>query len=373
MFPSRRSLSARQLWRHRCGAASRGQGEGPPPSPEEPHHALRPAALQLFKKLKDGQLWQLAEAVESRGRWECGCVWYPLEGRPAKQVTAPCVLLCKLYRWPDLRSPSELKRLAHCQSYWRRDGEGTSVCCNPYHLSRLTVPGMTPLPPQPTDRASRLTVPEAAAPLSYKGRDISQPSPPKPLHPITNQESNVRGIHDTTLSRGSRQDGHWCKLAYWEHRSRVGHLYHVTEPSVQIFHDLPKGSGLCLGILGSVTRNEMVRRTRKKIGQGLILSREQGDAWVYNRSDHPVFINSPTLAPVNARGQSVHKLPPGHSIKVFDSQLAEMISRSSMMGEGPCDPHSVRISFAKGWGGSYSRQFITSCPCWLEVLLSTPK
>ncbi|PIO13841.1 hypothetical protein AB205_0026090 [Aquarana catesbeiana] len=357
MFRSRRSLSARQLWRHRCTTPGRGQGEGAPPSPEELHHALRPAALQLFKKLKDEQLWQLAEAVESKGRWDCGCVWFPLELRSAKQTLAPFVLLCKLYRWPDLRSTSELKRLIHCENYWRKGGEGTSICCNPYHFSRLAAP-------------------EASAASSYKTRDTLQPALSKPLHSITNQETtycNVRGIHDTTLSRGSHKDGHWCKLAYWEHRTRVGRLYNVTEPFIQIFHDLPKGSGFCLGFLGSEARNEMVRRTRKKIGQGLILSHEQEEVWVYNRSEHPVFINSPTLAPVNARGQSVHKLLPGYSIKVFDPQQAERISRCSVLGEGPSDLHSVRISFAKGWGGCYSRQFITSCPCWLEILLSTPK
>lgn len=37
---------------------------------------------------------------------------------------------------------------------------------------------------------------------------------------------------------------------------------------------------------------------------------------------------------------------------------------------GPVDIHSVRISFAKGWGPKYSRQEVTACPCWLEVLLS---
>ena len=37
---------------------------------------------------------------------------------------------------------------------------------------------------------------------------------------------------------------------------------------------------------------------------------------------------------------------------------------------GPVDTHSVRISFVKGWGLNYSRQDVTACPCWLEVLLS---
>ncbi|XP_068107574.1 mothers against decapentaplegic homolog 6-like [Hyperolius riggenbachi] len=357
MFRSRRSLSARQLWRQRCTTYCRGPGEGAAPSPEDLQNALRPAVHQLLKKLKDEQLWQLAEAVESKGRWDSGCVWFPLDARSGKQAPPPQVLLCKLYRWPDLRGASELKRLIQCENYWRKRGEGTSVCCNPYHFSRLLSP-------------------EPAVQLSYKARETLRPALSKPLQSIINQDStycNVRGVHDTTLSRGSHKDGHWCKLAYWEHRTRVGRLYNVTEPSVHIFHDVPKGSGFCLGFLGSDTRSESVRRTRKKIGQGLMLSHEEDEVWVYNRSEHPIFINSPTLASVNTRGQAVHKLLPGYSIKVFDSQQAESFSRCSVLGEGPCDPHSVRISFAKGWGGCYSRQFITSCPCWLEILLSTPK
>ncbi|KAM9294698.1 mothers against decapentaplegic homolog 6-like [Gastrophryne carolinensis] len=355
MFRPRRSLSTRRLWRRRCGTLSRGPGEGGAPSLEELHNGLRPAALQLFKKLRDEQLWQLAEAVESKGRWDCGCVWIPLEGRPGKQALPPQVLLCKLYRWPDLRVPAELKRLSQCENYWRKSTEGNAVCCNPFHYSRL-------LPPDPTTL------------LPYKARE--NPRPPKPLHTLINQGSsfcNVRGVHDTTLSRGSQRDGPWCKLAYWEHRTRVGRLFSVSEPSVHIFHDLPKGSGFCLGFLGTGARSDTVRRTRKKIGQGLTLSHEQGEVWVYNRSEHPVFINSPTLTRMNARGPPVCKLLPGYSIKVFDAQLAESFPGGLALGEGPCDPRSVRISFAKGWGGCYSRQFITSCPCWLEILLSTPK
>jgi hypothetical protein len=37
---------------------------------------------------------------------------------------------------------------------------------------------------------------------------------------------------------------------------------------------------------------------------------------------------------------------------------------------GPVDPHSVQISFVKGWGLNYSRQDVTACPCRLEVLLN---
>ncbi|XP_040268665.1 mothers against decapentaplegic homolog 6-like [Bufo bufo] len=355
MFHSRRSLSVRQLWKQRCVTPSRGQGEGAPSHPEDLHNALRPAVHQILKKLKDEQRWQLLEAVESRGRWDCGCIWLPGEARAGKQVLPPQVLLCRLYRWPDLRTTTELKSLSHCENFWRRSGDGTSVCCNPYHFSRLAAA-------------------DGGASSLYKTREFAHLAQSKVVP--TEQESSrhhVRGLHDTTLSRGSMHDGHWCKLAYWEHRTRVGRLYSVTEPSVHIFYDLPKASGFCLGLLGLEPRNETVRRTQKKIGQGLVLSQEQGEVWVYNRSEHPIFINSPTLATVCARGQAVHKVLPGYSIKVFDSEKAADLSGRSDLRDGPCDTHSVRISFAKGWGACYSRQFITSCPCWLEILLSTSK
>ncbi|XP_063802716.1 mothers against decapentaplegic homolog 6-like [Pseudophryne corroboree] len=354
MFRTQRSLYVRKLWRQRCTTPSRGQGEGAPPSPEDLLNGLRPAAHQLFMKLKDEQLWRLAEVVESKGRWDCGCVCIPWEARSGKTAALlPQVLLCKLYRWPDLRSTAELKRLFHCAEYCRRSDESTALCCNPYHVSRLAAP-------------------EPAVSLPYKAREPARPVLSFSSSIIHQETSccNVRGVHDTTLSRGSHRDGHWCKLAYWEHRTRVGRLYNVTDPSIHIFHHLPKGSGFCLGFLGCEARSGAVRRTRKKIGQGLVLSREQDEVWVYNRSDHPVFINSPTLS---ARGQPVHKLLPGYSIKVYDSVQAAGLSGYSALGDGPCDTHSVRISFAKGWGACYSRQFITSCPCWLEILLSTPK
>ncbi|NWR81220.1 SMAD6 protein, partial [Centropus unirufus] len=308
---------------------------------------LKVAAHTLFKKLKDEELEVLLQAVQSRGACESGCVWAP---RGAKQAVPPQLLLCRLYRWPDLRQPHELRTLC-CLPGGR--GDGATLCCNPHHLSRLAVPGESRPPPQGLRGFWR------------KGVSIlTSSSPCLALPPLLSPP-------DTSLSQSTAKDGYWCKLAYWEHRTRVGRLYAVHEESVNIFGELPRGNGFCLGQLPAAHRSRAVRRARGKIGRGLQLSREPGGVWAYNRSEHPIFVSSPTLGLPG--GLAALKVLPGYSAKVFDYERVGGSERWGLRGDGPCDPHSVRISFAKGWGPCYSRQFITSCPCWLEVLLTRPR
>ena len=129
---------------------------------------------------------------------------------------------------------------------------------------------------------------------------------------------------------------------------------------------------MCLGVLQQHTNTESVRRTREKIGPGVVLSKESDGVWAYNRSHFAIFVNSPTLDIPDSQMTVVIKVPPGYSIKIFDYERSEALQRTRdpQYLDGPYDPNAVRISFAKGWGPTYSRQFITSCPCWLEVLLS---
>ncbi|XP_015423958.1 PREDICTED: mothers against decapentaplegic homolog 6 [Myotis davidii] len=177
---------------------------------------------------------------------------------------------------------------------------------------------------------------------------------------------------DASMSPDASKPSHWCSVAYWEHRTRVGRLYAVYDQAVSIFYDLPQGSGFCLGQLNLDQRSESVRRTRSKIGFGILLSKEPDGVWAYNRGEHPIFVNSPTLDAPGGRALVVRKVPPGYSIKVFDFERSGLLQHGPEpdAADGPYDPNSVRISFAKGWGPCYSRQFITSCPCWLEVLLN---
>lgn len=104
---------------------------------------------------------------------------------------------------------------------------------------------------------------------------------------------------------------------------------------------------------------------------GITLSLENDGVWMYNRSDWPVFVNSPSLNRPGCRTFLVYRVPAGHCFRIFCPE-ARNVSPMRRNGPpiGPVDPNSVRISFAKGWGPKYHRQEITACPTWLEVLLS---
>ena len=158
-------------------------------------------------------------------------------------------------------------------------------------------------------------------------------------------------------------------------RERVGRLYVLREPTLNVFQRLPHGGGMCLELLQSESPLEPVRKTREKIGLGLILSREGRSVWGYNRAQFPLFVNSPTLEEPNCRSLVVWKVMPGYSVRLFDYDRLRALQRTRDPGlsDGPYDPWSVRVSFAKGWGPCYSRQFVTSCPCWLEILLKETK
>ncbi|NXH91775.1 SMAD6 protein, partial [Edolisoma coerulescens] len=351
---------------------------------------LKPAAHALFKKLKDEELELLVQVVESRGAWESGCVLAPRgDPRGVKQGLPPQVLLCRLFRWPDLHQSHELKHLCYCAGGQGACGDLAVLCCNPHHFSRLAVPESPPPPylkascgpPWPDEPQQPST---QLLESSYNGGDrCGKTGPPHSTAPCHTQQAGgcwaglnpwlCSPLPDTSLSWSTVKDGCWCKLAYWEYRTRVGRLYAVHEASVNVFCELPRGSGFCLAQLPAAYRSRAVRRARGKIGQGLLLSREPGGIWAYNRGEHPIFVSSPTLSPPGACGLTVLKVLPGYSAKVFDYEWAGDRGGWQLPGEGPCDPHSIRISFAKGWGPCYSRQFITSCPCWLEVLLSQPR
>ncbi|KAF4803799.1 Mothers against decapentaplegic 7 [Turdus rufiventris] len=254
----------------------------------------------------------------------CPCAqhWYPLP-----------VLLCKVFRWPDLRHCSEVKRLCCCESYGKAHSE--LVCCNPHHLSRLC--------------------------------ELESPPPPYSRYPMDFLKPT-----DSQVLQEPGDRSHWCVVAYWEEKTRVGRLYSVQEPSLDIFYDLPQGNGFCLGQLNSDNKSQLVQKVRSKIGYGIQLTKEVDGVWVYNRSSYPIFIKSATLDNPDSRTLLVHKVFPGFSIKAFDYEKAYTLQRPNdhEFTQQPWTGFTVQISFVKGWGQCYTRQFISSCPCWLEVIFN---
>ncbi|XP_067276596.1 mothers against decapentaplegic homolog 6b [Pseudorasbora parva] len=322
---------------------------------------LKTATYSLLKRLKEKTLDTLLEAVESKGGMPSDCVMVSrTELRLGGHMAPPQLLICKLYRWSDLQHTAQLKALCECKSFGAQDGP--VVCCNPYHYSRLCGPESPPPP------YSRLSPSEEHKPLDLSDSTLSYTETEAASSPNVTQGE----FSDASLSPDAPKQSHWCNVAYWEHRTRVGRLYTVYQSAVSIFYDLPQGTGFCLGQLSLDQRSSTVQRTRGKIGYGLLLSKEPDGVWAYNRSQHPIFVNSPTLDVPGSRSLVVRKVMPGYSIKVFDYERSSMLRQGaeSELLDGPYDPNSVRISFAKGWGPCYSRQFITSCPCWLEILLN---
>lgn len=128
------------------GLRNLGPGESDSPEAQEAmprtvlEQELKSATYALLKRLKEKALDTLLEAVESRGGMPSDCVMVSrTELRFGGHVASPQLLVCKLYRWSDLQHSAQLKPLCECRSFGAPDSP--TVCCNPYHYSRLCGPG----------------------------------------------------------------------------------------------------------------------------------------------------------------------------------------------------------------------------------------
>lgn len=366
MFRSRKTALVKRAWKSRkvgLGDASHQETS----QQEAAAQQLKVAAFHLLRRLTEPQLELLVAALDSGGGDPGECVLVPREvgvecvgGRSLP----PHLLMVWVWRWPDLLSACQysatpLQRLPSCAA--RNDH--VYVCANPYHWARLL---QTESPPPPYSRfSSDLLRPEDDAP-SEDGDSI-----------LESQETGGTNQFATYASHGTGSVP-WCQVAYWEGRERVGRLYPVCSSSLNIMGDTPHGDGLSLASLAAhspTSPSDQVKRTREKIGLGLVLYQDGDRVWVYNRAEVPLFVTSPTLdGGLHVRSHFiVHKLPPGHIITIFDYKKARLYQKRpihpDLLHEGPIDQNAVRVSFAKGWGPNYHRQEITECPCWLEILL----
>merc|ERR1711936_765569 len=128
--------------------------------------------------------------------------------------------------------------------------------------------------------------PAASPPLSSSQSELPPYSLLPPSESPNTWTDRFEGSSVATDGEGGSQDRvdtlgrvPWCRLAYWEERKRVGSLFPVHSPGVEVFAIQPKpppiGDALSLAQLAQAVNHrpsEATLRTREKIGLGLILS-----------------------------------------------------------------------------------------------------
>ncbi|XP_055908863.1 uncharacterized protein LOC129943441 [Eupeodes corollae] len=342
----------------------------------------------LMKKLKDPQLDTLCQVVENRlnaanagtdannsgslSVWRrqnqinrpshqpSTCVLVPRESIGGEE---PNVIACRLWLWPDLRDSTELKRIPMCPN----GKEKVYVCCNPAHWNRILIPEAAP-PPYQQSVMDRLKPEDRAPSENLKDGGLSTVS-----STTTGRRVQIPESFTTNGEDHSSTSPTWCQIAYWELAQRVGDRYEAKNSTVNIYSE--GSGGMCLKDLADkkfTATSSSVQKTRQKIGLGITLSQEADGVWLYNRSEAPIFVHSPTL---NDDCRHVSKVPPGYCLNAFDINRArtqKLVCSPQIAGAqtGPIDTFSMQISFAKGWGSKYRRTDITACHCWLEVLFA---
>ncbi|XP_031560135.1 mothers against decapentaplegic homolog 6-like isoform X2 [Actinia tenebrosa] len=333
---------------------------------------LKDTTNSILKRLKVCELGFLLQALQSRGGDVSSCVFYPCDDRIGKRIIhEPHLIVYRTFRHPGIQSVSELKHLAVCS---RHDVTNEKICINPYHYSavvQIELPAKRSTPVKSKNDTKR---------EESSSGFVSNYTPSTSMEPTVSSMPLSLTEHPRNPKEWPKRS--WCCVAYWEHNDRIGPLYHQYQHHniLNIYESLPvsnKAKGMCLAALyGDSIASDTTKRVRNHIGFGLQLSREEDGIWMYNRSDFSLFANGPTLSERTSEftcrhNTIVHKVPPGYSLKLYDYTESPRTCQSYGDDVKLSVPHSVRVSFAKGWGNtcstSYRRQFVTSCPCWIEI------
>ncbi|XP_055332823.1 mothers against decapentaplegic homolog 3-like [Paramacrobiotus metropolitanus] len=388
------------------------------------------AIKSLVKKLtKNGQaLNDLEKALATKDR-NSKCVTVPRSSDGRLQVSQrkglPHFIYCRIFRYPDLTSPHQLRSTETCSNGYNSRKE--AVCINPYHYDRVPAPAALPpimvprnqgesLPPHSelpslddlamggipanTDLPADLDQLDLFSPFS----DTSSP----PFSHASDENDTAESWSEFSDSSAPTLNGNnmiitpvnngfsyenmdtepvsysepafWCSISYYELNVRVGETFHASQPQVFVdgFTDPSNSERFCLGLLSNVNRNIAAEMTRRHIGKGIRLYYLGGEVMVESLGEEAVFVQSPNC---NQRygwaASTVCKVPPGCNLKIFNNQeFAAMLAAQVHQGFEAVyqltQMCTIRISFVKGWGADYRRQTVTSTPCWVEVYLNGP-
>ncbi|XP_011303886.1 protein mothers against dpp [Fopius arisanus] len=395
------------------------------------------AIESLVKKLKKtkGAFEELERALSNPGvPSKCVTIARSLDGRlqVSHRKGLPHVIYCRVWRWPDLLSPHELKPLDICQFPF--GAKQKDVCVNPYHYKRVESPVLPPVlvprqseyPPGhamlPCHQDPESTMPHNVAytlnGFNSGGRTISNVSGHDPMSTVSSEaltspypyasfntnetpppayasseEGSLCGkssspdfhsldMHDGYLDPVSFEETKvWARIAYYELNTRVGEMFHCESKSIIIdgfTHPEKNSSRFCLGQLSNVNRNSTIENTRKHIGKGVYLCYVGGEVYAECLSDSSIFVQSSNCNYRHGFNPStVCKIVPGCSLRIFNNaEFSDLLSKRVYEGYEAVyaltKMCTIRMSFVKGWGSDYHRQDVTSTPCWIEIHLNGP-
>ena len=341
------------------------------------------AVDSLVKKLKKkkGALEDLEQALSNPGTLS-KCITIPrsIDGRlqVSHRKGLPHVIYCRVWRWPDLQSHTELKPIENCQ--YSFTAKKNDVCINPYHYRRVdasilpsvVVPRNSEFPPQhtllPFQKASETMIPKNMK-YSSNGFETSNLYPTSPMSSIGSLPSPVNscnshspmshnGFSESPLpsfdpsnddlllnqfqSRGLspmdtgpmnngvqevtqvsyQEPQYWATISYYELNSRVGEVFNCQSPHIIVdgFTHPNNSDRFCLGQLSNVNRNSTIENTRKHIGKGVSFHYVNGEVFAECLSDSAVFVQSRNCN--NSHGfhlSTVCKIPPKCSLKIFSN------------------------------------------------------
>jgi len=385
------------------------------------------AVKSLVKKLrKCNGLDDLEKAITTQdGNSKCVTIPRSLDSRlqVGTKKGLPHVIYSRLWRYPDLGNHHELKSVDHCQYAFHLRRE--QVCVNPYHYNRVDTPSLPPVmvpksqtsinlgtgglqatsgTPLPLDTSNRCPLNNLntnnnanTTPNNYNNTNLITP----PTSGYVTDDSNGNGSPQsqamTDLSSFSpplstpnnfpdlepvmySEPQFWCSIAYYELATRVGENYRASQDTVTVdgFTDPSSSERFCLGLLSNINRNTVIEQTRKNIGRGVRLSYYGGEVYAECMSDAAIFVQSINCNNRNLwHPATVCKIPPNCRLQIFNNQeFARLLEQSVNMGYEEVYEMArmctIRISFVKGWGEQYRRNYVTDTPCWIEVHLNGP-